>query len=600
MEEKIKALKEKLQYISAHELLGMISTRFISFANDGKDFAHQSNIFNKTKLCSPQKQYIYLAGLLMSTDDKSEGHSSTKDEVEVYNELEEAVQAITYEYINTFLNVDLSADNDDANRNIVSMDAFVSYFDTGILRYPEQTIDLIRTLYAGFDSELVQLTGLETEDYIAFYQLIYDAFEAAFETSRLAADNLKRAMNSFNPYAVDVEKEVDRIMAFAKETVGAELKNAMDGLNTVRASAVLSSFGDEKGQKLLEIFGLHRRTRDFSYYNGKNPFAEHPLCWLDGGQTLFIVHPQFVLNAAYNYITDVLENPKNDFAEKYKKAKADTVESIFLKYFKTIFGEEAEYHISVCEERGTKEHDIVIEYHDFILIAEVKASKVREPFFNPEKAYTRIKDHFNSDSGIGGAYEQAITLKKLFDGKKDVVLYENHNTKFVITDASKRKILPIVLTLNQFGGLAVNTSRLLEREENQPYPWVCNAHDFENIIEILKYLKKTSKDFVDYIVWRIENHLNVLSADELDIIEGYFLDPQIKRIIEQGPVFFPPNGPSLIDKIYFEKHGVPYEHPAIKTTPVNYKKKKVGRNEPCPCGSGKKFKRCCIGKGIYD
>jgi len=23
---------------------------------------------------------------------------------------------------------------------------------------------------------------------------------------------------------------------------------------------------------------------------------------------------------------------------------------------------------------------------------------------------------------------------------------------------------------------------------------------------------------------------------------------------------------------------------------------KVGRNEPCPCGSGKKFKKCCAGK----
>lgn len=22
---------------------------------------------------------------------------------------------------------------------------------------------------------------------------------------------------------------------------------------------------------------------------------------------------------------------------------------------------------------------------------------------------------------------------------------------------------------------------------------------------------------------------------------------------------------------------------------------KVGRNEPCPCGSGKKFKKCCVG-----
>lgn len=27
---------------------------------------------------------------------------------------------------------------------------------------------------------------------------------------------------------------------------------------------------------------------------------------------------------------------------------------------------------------------------------------------------------------------------------------------------------------------------------------------------------------------------------------------------------------------------------------------KIGRNAPCPCGSGKKFKQCCMGKGIYD
>ena len=26
------------------------------------------------------------------------------------------------------------------------------------------------------------------------------------------------------------------------------------------------------------------------------------------------------------------------------------------------------------------------------------------------------------------------------------------------------------------------------------------------------------------------------------------------------------------------------------------KDRKVGRNEPCPCGSGKKYKKCCIGK----
>lgn len=27
---------------------------------------------------------------------------------------------------------------------------------------------------------------------------------------------------------------------------------------------------------------------------------------------------------------------------------------------------------------------------------------------------------------------------------------------------------------------------------------------------------------------------------------------------------------------------------------------RVGRNDLCPCGSGKKFKKCCMGKGKYD
>ncbi|MBQ8159268.1 MAG: SEC-C domain-containing protein [Clostridia bacterium] len=38
--------------------------------------------------------------------------------------------------------------------------------------------------------------------------------------------------------------------------------------------------------------------------------------------------------------------------------------------------------------------------------------------------------------------------------------------------------------------------------------------------------------------------------------------------------------------------------PVLK--PVVHEKPKIGRNSPCPCGSGKKFKQCCLGKGIYD
>ncbi len=38
----------------------------------------------------------------------------------------------------------------------------------------------------------------------------------------------------------------------------------------------------------------------------------------------------------------------------------------------------------------------------------------------------------------------------------------------------------------------------------------------------------------------------------------------------------------------------------VQKEPIKRTLPKIGRNDPCPCGSGKKFKKCCMGKGIYD
>lgn len=40
----------------------------------------------------------------------------------------------------------------------------------------------------------------------------------------------------------------------------------------------------------------------------------------------------------------------------------------------------------------------------------------------------------------------------------------------------------------------------------------------------------------------------------------------------------------------------PSEEKAPKREPVKRKEPKIGRNDPCPCGSGLKYKNCC-GKG---
>ncbi|MBK9608809.1 MAG: UPF0149 family protein [Betaproteobacteria bacterium] len=48
--------------------------------------------------------------------------------------------------------------------------------------------------------------------------------------------------------------------------------------------------------------------------------------------------------------------------------------------------------------------------------------------------------------------------------------------------------------------------------------------------------------------------------------------------------------PGRVPEAAYDVGGAPHE-PAMRTAP------KVGRNDPCPCGSGKKYKKCCMAKG---
>ena len=608
MEDKIKAVKEKLSCIDTEELLGIISLHFTTFANANGEIQENLPFQFTSELMSPQKQYFYLAGLLMSTQYKGNG----KENNELLLSLEKDIQEITQDYIKGFIGdkeLFKEEKKEKFKQNLVSMDAFVSYFDTGVLRYNEQTEELIKTLYSPFDDELVAICGLKTSDYIDFFNFVTEKMTDAKNRMQDAFNELQRFLASFNQYETNpqkIEKEYQRLLNFGRDNPETffKLQEGFTGNNKFKKQDVIDRYGKQKGEKLLELFALERKERDFKYYNGNNPFISHPLCWLNQ-DTLYAVSPQILLNAIFDCITDFLENPKNKFSKKYWKTKADIVEQEFLKCFKSVFHEDARDHMAVCEKPGTQEHDILIEFKNYILIAEVKASKVREPFFNPEKAYIRIKDHFFSESGIGYAYNQACILKKKIETETDIVLYEDMRKPFELHDIQSKNIIPIVLTLNQFGGIAINTSLLLTPEEGQSYPWVCNLHDFQNLIEILNYLKKTEDDFVEYVEWRSIKHKDIIASDELDIVEQYFTIPKMKK--EAGTVFIANNVKrSLIDKIYFEKLGLAFpdvnsEHEENNEVSTVFKsRKKVYPNDLCPCGSGKKFKKCHKGKGIYD
>lgn len=39
---------------------------------------------------------------------------------------------------------------------------------------------------------------------------------------------------------------------------------------------------------------------------------------------------------------------------------------------------------------------------------------------------------------------------------------------------------------------------------------------------------------------------------------------------------------------------------AYKNRKPSVREYKIGRNDPCPCGSGKKYKNCCLASGKYE
>lgn len=117
------------------------------------------------------------------------------------------------------------------------------------------------------------------------------------------------------------------------------------------------------------------------------------------------------------------------------------------------------------------------------------------------------------------------------------------------------------------------------------------------VVDYLSYLKDSSvlpaihrafergaveDDFVTE-----EDVSKTIKGDYDDLIEG-----EMERDTREPLDFF--------SRREVERNMAIYKHDEPKEKDKEKKKKKIGRNDPCPCGSGKKFKKCCMGKGIYD
>ena len=91
------------------------------------------------------------------------------------------------------------------------------------------------------------------------------------------------------------------------------------------------------------------------------------------------------------------------------------------------------------------------------------------------------------------------------------------------------------------------------------------------------------------------------SDDESATTYGFLCEDYFAEIME-GIIFFFGKEKAVYDfaKI-LDEHGLEYHEPSKKgefKRKIEYRK--LGRNEPCHCGSGTKYKKCCLNKDIKE
>ena len=216
--------------------------------------------------------------------------------------------------------------------------------------------------------------------------------------------------------------------------------------------------------------------------------------------------------------------------------------------------------------------------------------------FMPDEIFGIVMDNMDDELDNDDLVVSYITMNGLISKKKlQELLKENHNIDISIKELDK---------------IVSKTENLIKKDL---YMMIDFEEDTKNLLDIKKMipyrkadmlLMEMENDFFDELEEFFENH--DLSNKIKDDVIGFFASTL--KIATYSKEFFEyyldNNGVKLNNKDKKEllaivnryKNDIPiwvYNGYTINEYNEMQKKTKVGRNDPCVCGSGKKYKKCC-------
>lgn len=588
--------------------------------------------FREHGLLAPFRQCQYLLGILLTTPEPS-GHSALTDGE--WRRVFASLDAIYRAYALMFWPGEGEREQSKTEAwykpRSVAMPAFLHYFGQGSMASVEQLVARIEATLVHFDRELVDKTGISATEAIGITKWICDDIQTRFDKLgafvRFAKNHLDRAIHS------GWDAETARHDAHSHPEYQVHQKSLEDRRAplSVFLTDLQGVFGHNRAAAYWSLFASSRQTTTgFTYPTELNPTVQRPLIEYGDGKAVMAV-ANMLYEAVLASLGKVLADDDR-VRHRYFKRRDSALERQVSGLLKRLFPD-AEHYSECYEQPDSRfEHDHVVIWQRSMFVFESKASPPPEPFRDPNKAYERIRRAFRSESGIQEAFNQSNRLRRAYLGGDRIQLYDQQGELLrEVASADLDAVYCVCVTANSHGPVAVDLSMLLEKDDADHYPWAVNVNDLDATVGAFIRKGWGPDKFREFLEQRQRLQGKAFSDDELEIVGAFVLyetlEPWISRSEEK--VCFLPGFSRIFDAIYMEHRGGPapaleakgppqFHEPfsrinALPEVPRNrndistiertaprrgyWHRSRVGRNDPCPCGSGLKFKRCCYRTG---
>jgi SEC-C motif len=576
---------------------------------------------DETRFRSPAKQIPFLLGVLLSTPEPQNEKQLTR---EGWEKVKQTVDRLFHAYMLLYAPAegDLGPFAPEWVRvREVSMLAFLHYFNNGLMASVEQISERITRYCAPFDAELAAALGITATQAQAVMHGMTRTLQASLDAFQLSAEAEQKQRFALLEKAARENWSKKKFEAAANNptyrTVTEDFTSKLDGIGKVSRTELAAAFPGT-GDTVWNLFSSERGEGAAIRYPTERSIAElRPLIRLSASEAIGGTG-----NALFTALLLVCEQTlaKSSARAKFLRLRDKTLEREVVEKIKPFLSSTAEVYPEAYERPdGNFEHDVIIVDEGLCLVIEAKASPPEEPFRDPEKAFARLRNAFRSDGGIQKGYEQANRIVRRLRVREAVSLYDKDGREI-------RRLIPdelnltvgMVVTRDSFGSLATNLKLLLEKEPADAYPWAVNIIDLANLAQAWNYFGFRPNKFRHFLKQRILLHGKVWSDDELDYAGFFIRHGSFDAALSARADLFQlnPNYADIFDQVYRHLHGAGPPVTVTETQPVltdlrhslasgrpesvnkpqKRSSRKIGRNELCPCGSGRKHKRCCGGQ----